>query len=1158
MQVCSTAIVVHILYVRSDCLFLSLLCCFAAKQSRGEIKCWTINYSQKDARPSSLSGQPNNNGAQSNKKNFALLHTFTGHTKGVTALQLHPISGLAISASLDGLIRVLNLEALNELFSIQIDAGVINMRVVKLCNNQYGCLASLTDASIRIWKITSVCDFLSVAASKIFGLETFENLEGELHHHYQMRQLLNQAKERGQDSKSAQVKTPSGMDDATMPMSTTTDSGGLQKKPDTSDPSTTPVDLNDRILVTYSSQDLRAFNQKGTVLGRLEPEHIVNGIKALCVSVYQKLLFCICENDRIRVFCMRKFNFPLVYEFSLKNPGVPLHHQSNVATPPVLLALQKSLRQQAVQTGSVFDNVSTENETKPTDDDSEKPDKALDEEDIGVCCALLDVPPANSLRVPKLLKVQNHDAGSQGNNNEHSRVDPRGNPVPDYMECFLLIGLTTGSIMFLDVLNQFDVIMNFQAINGSVLSIKYRRRRKELIVYGKDYSNTFASVRIWKLPDMELIGEILELRKTCFFAPSWNLNYFAIGCTDGTVRLFTNNFEEKNIQEVVRVEETHDFAVVSICFLDDIRVYVTCSVEGQVKFWDFEKQLVKTIQLNIPTCGIVQNGSIGDVVMAQNHYLLTIPKRIWDEDDALNRVKIRHAQDLSAERANDDEQLNNATLSTTSVASASMVSHDESPNSNQTTRLNGVEGRLPSSQVDNVDGSLQTGPSLSVQASFSALESGSKTRRGSVMLSGNGDHKSLRRFSKLNGGGQSVGDLRKRSMLLRKSSKLLSTSSLLSEDDHSVVSNFGTKDPNLLNLDEIEREIVMPALKGKQFFFISKHDSHVLESGNQGAAVMDDESICQDRNNVAGYQDSVEYEYVHKRKQILDMSVLPSDSMIQEMQLQQDMSKPIIGDDFESSSLLGGSSSIANDSNKGVLDVFHPRFLVHKKPPARMLQMEDVGAHVSNIVRLVDKNSEHASKKGEVVNQSNKSAQFGLSPRARMTLLNMPGVSTISIPTRPSQPAPSNRSQSQVSGRLSNFEAVGDLLAFKAQEQLILGLSIGMRVSNEYKQQRSSLSEERQQRFSTLSSRSSFMAPAVRMRRSANITSERAPNLGDTSDDNSLQEDINTQSISNANIPTDVAFVESMSNNSGSSLSSPVVAMHKKIMEAPVVKPSAW
>ena len=59
--------------------------------------------------------------------------------------RLHPISGLAISAGMDGVVKVLNLEALTELFCVPVGAGggsILDLKVVPLSRNQFGCLFS--------------------------------------------------------------------------------------------------------------------------------------------------------------------------------------------------------------------------------------------------------------------------------------------------------------------------------------------------------------------------------------------------------------------------------------------------------------------------------------------------------------------------------------------------------------------------------------------------------------------------------------------------------------------------------------------------------------------------------------------------------------------------------------------------------------------------------------------------------------------------------------------------------------------------------------------------------------------------------------------------------------------------------------------------------
>jgi WD40 repeat protein len=95
------------------------------------------------------------------KQDFALLHTFTGHTKAVTALQLHPLSGLAVSVSLDGTLRVLNLEALEEIYAIQIMQPLIAMKCVKMDEHSL-CIGATLDGTIRVWSINNFLGFYGV------------------------------------------------------------------------------------------------------------------------------------------------------------------------------------------------------------------------------------------------------------------------------------------------------------------------------------------------------------------------------------------------------------------------------------------------------------------------------------------------------------------------------------------------------------------------------------------------------------------------------------------------------------------------------------------------------------------------------------------------------------------------------------------------------------------------------------------------------------------------------------------------------------------------------------------------------------------------------------------------------------------------------------
>lgn len=51
-------------------------------------------------------GRSQNLADHSSTKVFALLHTFSGHIKAVTAIRLHPISGLAISTGMNKVVHI--------------------------------------------------------------------------------------------------------------------------------------------------------------------------------------------------------------------------------------------------------------------------------------------------------------------------------------------------------------------------------------------------------------------------------------------------------------------------------------------------------------------------------------------------------------------------------------------------------------------------------------------------------------------------------------------------------------------------------------------------------------------------------------------------------------------------------------------------------------------------------------------------------------------------------------------------------------------------------------------------------------------------------------------------------------------------------------------
>ena len=119
----------------TNCLWYSRSQFYVTACSQGLIKCYSAVYRRsRDHNAAMVMGSPMNINDDSFRQveptALALLHTFNVHTKAVTGLKLHPsVPGLLISAGLDGIIRVLNLEALNQLFEVRLQSGVTDIKV---------------------------------------------------------------------------------------------------------------------------------------------------------------------------------------------------------------------------------------------------------------------------------------------------------------------------------------------------------------------------------------------------------------------------------------------------------------------------------------------------------------------------------------------------------------------------------------------------------------------------------------------------------------------------------------------------------------------------------------------------------------------------------------------------------------------------------------------------------------------------------------------------------------------------------------------------------------------------------------------------------------------------------------------------------------------
>jgi len=78
---------------------------------------------------------------------------------------------------MDGFIKVLNLEALNELFILQVCEGIQQMEIVLLNNKTRALLFSQSNSVMRLMKIVNTTGYFATSVSIIHGLESCENFE---------------------------------------------------------------------------------------------------------------------------------------------------------------------------------------------------------------------------------------------------------------------------------------------------------------------------------------------------------------------------------------------------------------------------------------------------------------------------------------------------------------------------------------------------------------------------------------------------------------------------------------------------------------------------------------------------------------------------------------------------------------------------------------------------------------------------------------------------------------------------------------------------------------------------------------------------------------------------------------------------------------------
>lgn len=294
-------------------------------------------------------------------------------------------------------------------------------------------------------------------------------------------------------------------------------------------------------------------------------------------------------------------------------------------------------------------------------------------------------------------------------------TDPRGNPSPIDLTEILVIGTDSGSLVCLDLMDDFNPVCTNQIEQGSITELSYKSHKKELFTMGYGIITQGASsssrvngeasgdpthkhrsdanhlhsfmkgtIKVWKLPDMVILMELDVKPNISVWGLAPISDLLVIGCNDGYSHLYEySNVAEKtehpmnghnglnndseSISTVSQADDashvhskllsntptdhwkvsfvelhmsgqTHKDKITSVHFSEALELYVTASLDSTILIFNYKKMVVRCVHLNIPTTSAVFIGNDGYILMSQQHYLLKISKKTWNQGHLLESL----------------------------------------------------------------------------------------------------------------------------------------------------------------------------------------------------------------------------------------------------------------------------------------------------------------------------------------------------------------------------------------------------------------------------------------------------------------------------------------------------------------------------------------
>ncbi len=223
----------------------------------------------------------------------------------------------------------------------------------------------------------------------------------------------------------------------------------------------------------------------------------------------------------------------------------------------------------------------------------------------------------------------------------HQKTSIRGEMVPTSIHEVLVVGTDNSLLYFLDSLDGFSNIYAHSLSQGCVSELKYSSKNQSLLVVFYDVNSILVNFVLFQMPEMQIMHELSNITKYSCINYNCIMNLLGIGYSDGSVCIFSLLHGLINPVEIEQQSHSHNAAVTSISFCDNLRIFASASSDGTIFFWDISKILVRIIRFNSPVKCICFSISppFGGLIVNQNKYILIVKRDKWDEGAFLQAVR---------------------------------------------------------------------------------------------------------------------------------------------------------------------------------------------------------------------------------------------------------------------------------------------------------------------------------------------------------------------------------------------------------------------------------------------------------------------------------------------------------------------------------------